>query len=279
MNNTFNFHWLSIFLSKTGLTACCFLILLSSCSDESKKPSLNHTNDFFFTQIFDIDNNHNASDIYFSVNIKQNVSIEILYLVVVKQVAVDGMNLAQFTELNPSSYTAFSVDGSTVRGKLKSNQTDLDGENLELNDEYQLIAFNPANNSISKFSRILSLKDIAPLIGEYVGTWNDNFYTNFGISSRITAIGENSYSGEFFYSGSFLSCCGGSNDGHIFFGLDNGDLSNFVYNQDLITYKDGCPGYYEGSGVLDGITLNINFEGDDCDGHHTNGIIKLVRIK
>ena len=39
------------------------------------------------------------------------------------------------------------------------------------------------------------------------------------------------------------------------------------------------PGYDSPGVVEDEITLVIDFTGNDCDGIHTDGIVKLTRIK
>ena len=115
--------------------------------------------------------------------------------------------------------------------------------------------------------------------GDYTGTWDDNIYTSFPISARITEQRPNHYGGPFFYSqnGSFVPCCQDPDDnGSIIFEVKGDSILNFVYDQDLQFYMGGCPGTYNGSGIINQQGwLLIDFSGDDCDGTHTGGKIVL----
>jgi len=116
--------------------------------------------------------------------------------------------------------------------------------------------------------------------GQYIGTWDDNFYSDFPISAEINSKGNGTYGGPFFYSqlGPFTPCCMDSGDnGSISFDIKGDSVTNFVYDQDLRFYKGGCPGKYKGSGVWseENGWLTIDFTGDDCDGTHVGGQIIL----
>lgn len=116
--------------------------------------------------------------------------------------------------------------------------------------------------------------------GDYIGTWDDNFYSGFPISTKLSKRGTDLYAGPFFYSsvGPYLPCCNDSGDnGRISFEISGDSVINFRYIQDLQFYMGGCPGNYIGSGLWDdelGL-LTINFTGDDCDGSHMDGVILL----
>ncbi|MCB0688332.1 MAG: hypothetical protein KDC53_17460 [Saprospiraceae bacterium] len=118
------------------------------------------------------------------------------------------------------------------------------------------------------------------LDGRYTGTWNDNRYSNFPISATLGVNGEK-LKGPFYYSGSFSSCCGGSNDGQISIelGSDGITLGAFVYDQFLESFQgQNCPGTYTGSCTLNSFsTLEISFTGNDCEGDHTGGKIVLSK--
>ena len=113
--------------------------------------------------------------------------------------------------------------------------------------------------------------------GDYTGPWDDNIYTAFPISARISEQRTNHYGGPFFYSqnGSFVPCCQDSDDnGSITFEVKEDSILNFQYDQDLQFYMGGCPGIYTGSGIINSQGwLLIDFTGDDCDGTHTGGKI------
>ncbi len=117
--------------------------------------------------------------------------------------------------------------------------------------------------------------------GDYTGTWNDNIYSNFPISARLSEGRKDFFSGPFFYSqnGSFVPCCMDANDnGKIFFEVKGDSIINFRYDQQLEFYMNGCPGTYTGSGIINSSgRLIIDFAGDDCDGTHTGGKIILMK--
>ncbi len=117
------------------------------------------------------------------------------------------------------------------------------------------------------------------LEGDYTGSWDDNIYTSFPISARLSEPRENFFSGPFFYSqnGSFVPCCqDAENNGIISFEVKGDSIVNFIYNQQLVFYMGGCPGTYRGKGIINAQGwLLIDFTGDDCDGTHTGGKIVL----
>lgn len=110
--------------------------------------------------------------------------------------------------------------------------------------------------------------------GDYTGVWNSRTetasFSNVLISARISETGTNQYSGPFFITPNFVSCCGGpGNDGTITFTVEEDSLLNFVYD-DVIP---NCEGTFTGKGIIhaDG-TLQLTIAGTDCDGTHAGGI-------
>jgi hypothetical protein len=127
----------------------------------------------------------------------------------------------------------------------------------------------------------IELTDGHIFAGRYSGTWDDNIYSDFGISTVLTDRG-NSVSGSFYYSSNYIACCGGPDDGMITLRFDeSNNITSFIYNQTLDSFMGGaCPGTYSGAGIVtDFINLQIDFEGDDCEGPHTGGKIKLKRVE
>ena len=121
-----------------------------------------------------------------------------------------------------------------------------------------------------------------PVHGDYTGTWNDNLYTDFPISTRLDDRGNDMYGGPFFYSqqGAFIPCCMDTDDnGNISFEVSGDSILKFRYNQQLEFFQGGCPGLYQGSGTIDTINgiINIDFTGEDCEGMHTGGRMYLQR--
>lgn len=115
------------------------------------------------------------------------------------------------------------------------------------------------------------------LEGKWTGTWNDNLFSNIGISADIRKVAEGKYSGVMYIAsdrsnGPFTPCCGATdNNGRVTFDADGDNVFNFVYNQVAPDYRGGCPGTYKGDGSITGEKLRINFTGDDCDGFHDDG--------
>jgi len=115
------------------------------------------------------------------------------------------------------------------------------------------------------------------LEGKWTGTWSDNLFSAIGISADIRKVATGQYSGVMYIastgsSGPFTPCCGATeHNGRVSFNESDGKITNFVYQQVAPDYKGGCPGTYEGSGVISGAKLRINFTGNDCDGFHDNG--------
>lgn len=116
------------------------------------------------------------------------------------------------------------------------------------------------------------------LEGNFVGTWDDNIYMSFPISTILSRNPSGGYTGPFFYSqnGSFTPCCNDAeNNGSISFTIEGDSILDFRYNQRLEFFMGGCPGLYTGKGIVTGNTLNISFTGNDCEGEHTGGRIVL----
>jgi len=114
------------------------------------------------------------------------------------------------------------------------------------------------------------------IAGDRIGDWSSvtplNTYNKIPISAKITATSDpNIFEGEFFFTAAFVSCCGsGVNDGTLTFHIDGNEITEFVYNDIL----PNCNGTFEGTGTISekGV-ISITFEGSDCEGDHTNGIM------
>ena len=200
-----------------------------------------------------------------------------------QRLAPSALTFEEFSEL-PADRSTTSGEVSDVRFSIRmsSNQLDTDGDPISNDVPYQVFSINEEERVLSGASKRFTLTEVGPLSGKYSGTWDDNIYTAFGISASISGT-EDSYSGPFYYSNSqpnFTPCCGGSDDGNISFKISGNTLSEFAYAQNLPNFMGGCPGSYSGSGSIeDGITLVIDFTGNDCEGPHTGGKIRLDRIE
>lgn len=255
------------------LTSFVIALSLPSCKDDDIGLSSN-VHDF---KIWDIGNTHDASDIRvdFKVEINTGEITEYWGLIVKEGTSLVASQVPTFASNQIQQST---IESSSKFMKFESEQVDTDGDPIDLANSYQVIIYTPENGKISRPSEALTLKDTPPLSGKYKGVWDDNFYTAFGISAEITQSGNN-ISGIFYYSSSYTSCCGGSDDGTIAFSFNElGTITNFRYAQDLLNYMGGCPGSYVGSGNREGdFTFMVNFTGDDCDGRHEGGVLRLTK--
>ena len=114
-------------------------------------------------------------------------------------------------------------------------------------------------------------------VGNWLGTWSDNLFQSIQISTKVRKTGTDEYLGDFYINNNgnaaYTAGYGGNTDGQITFETKGDSVLNFVYLQNAPEYMGGCPGTYEGSGVIrrDLNRLIINFTGNDCDGFHDDG--------
>ena len=233
---------------------------------------------------FDVGNDQSGSDIRVSFDLA-SPELNEFWMVVNKednQVSIDAIKSLPDNQVQ--KYTLSPNESRSI--KLTTITQDTGGENVRDNTPYTLQVYTPQNNKVTIPSDPFSLSSAGIYDGEYVGTWSDNLYTNFGISAILFSSG-NTVRGNFFYSGNFTSCCGGSNDGGISFTVEGSEIVDVTYGQSVGgftgvngTFYDDCPGFYEGEGTIaNDILLNISFEGEDCEGPHTGGQITFRRVK
>lgn len=106
--------------------------------------------------------------------------------------------------------------------------------------------------------------------GDYKGTWNSSTairtFSNYPISAKITEVSAGKFEGSFFVTNSFVSCCGGTNDGTIRFTSTGDAIADFTWDDTIV----GCNGVFNGSGTITAKDkFRVDFTGNDCDGSHT----------
>ncbi|MEO0340671.1 MAG: hypothetical protein AAF242_15855 [Bacteroidota bacterium] len=255
--------------------------LFPSCSDkETTGPASPEIQQF---QVIDAGNTHNASDLFFRLSFQAG-EVQRIRLVILSTASASDITIEDLENLSANSYAEFPV-GSTgiVAGQLPETLQLVDGSNLELNQSYTLrvLGFQGSDFFLSEESVNVNFSNNNPLIGKYVGLWNDAIYTDFSVSIEITSGSETSASGVLYYSPSFTPCCSNpENDGRISFDFnpETQEIENFTYDQRLANYNGGaCNATYRGDGEIQGLRLLLNFTGSDCDGDHGNGLIDLSR--
>ena len=116
-------------------------------------------------------------------------------------------------------------------------------------------------------------KNLVITEGDYVGRWvstADVQSFNVAISAKISEASSGKFSGQFFISSNFTSCCNsGADDGTITFNVSEDKISSFIWD-DVIP---NCEGTFTGEGTIIGEdSFRIDFTGNDCDGDHTGSL-------
>lgn len=231
----------------------------------------------------DIGDSNNASDILVEFTIENIANLTELRLVLVKSDEISQFDPATALSLNADNYQTVEaiVNKEEYSIRLVSELKDFNGQNVVNGFDYavKLILITNDDLQIAEKFDVVSLSSVPYLQGKYIGTWDDNIYTAFGISADLKFT-PGKLSGPFYYTGNFTACCGGQDDGGISVEIVNDSIiDSFRYDQVLITFMNGCNGTYKGDGEIRNYTnLHINFSGDDCEGPHTGGRIVLRKL-
>lgn len=255
------------------------LILAFGCGSEEVNLS---SDEVFAIRVLDIGNNHNTDD--FLVRFKTNnpANIKELRVFIIDPAEFPDFTSSKAAQLPTSSYEVIREIDVDNQITLSPNINDVNGNKIEKDIDYFLGFVVLIEDEVLLNTQIAEAKftDGHFLDGNFTGTWDDNLYSNFSISTNLTFAGS-TLSGPFWYSPSFTSCCGGQDDGSILLNLDGDNITNFTYNQKLVSFMGGaCDGTYTGNGKIENfVELLIDFEGDDCEGKHTGGKIRLVKAQ
>lgn len=260
---------------------CCML----ACSPEEEILKIDTIEFVTNIQAIDFKNNENAGDIILLFRIENPGAADQVEIFIYKSSEFEGLQSELLLSLPTTSFQSVQLEGNTYEVELKEGLLDIHGASLKHDEDYTIgfLVEKAGEKFLNVENEEIQLADGHFLNGDYQGTWDDNLYTGFGITAKIEVSAQSTIIlGDFFYSSSFTSCCGGTNDGTISFRLsDEGVISDFRYAQNLVSFMGGaCPGTYTGEGILENYTtLKINFSGDDCEGPHTGGRIVLNRIQ
>ncbi|WP_298289005.1 hypothetical protein [uncultured Lutibacter sp.] len=137
-----------------------------------------------------------------------------------------------------------------------------------------LLGYNSCKKTNSKNEANVIANKYVLTSGNYTGLWSskttNRSFTDLPVSTIIKEVAPGQYTGSFFISNNFTSCCNsGDNDGVISFNIKENILRDFKYN-DIIP---NCNGLFIGDGKLpEDNSIIINITGTDCDGDHTGTI-------
>lgn len=258
-------------------------LICGGCKEEQITPTLNLLDFVTGIRAIDLKNEGNAGDIVLLFSIQNPAEADQVQLFIRKGPDLSGFDRNDVDIVSPDRFFTLDLSSTRYDVSLPSSFTDIEGDPITNGTEYTigLLISKGGEIFLNKESQSITLKNEHFLNGEFTGTWDDNLYTAFGISARISVLSTGGRAGgDFFYSGNFTSCCMGENDGTISFILnEDGSIEDFIYRQHLVSFQGGeCPGTYTGEGQLEEYTtLVINFSGNDCEGDHTGGRIRLSK--
>jgi len=265
---------------KRFLTFFLFLLWVGWYGCNSEVPNLS-SDEVFAIRTVDIGNTQNASDILVTYKVNNPSTIKELRVFLINPEDFPNFTSTQVGDLPSSSYeriTTIKADNQTV---LSAPLKDVNGAAIVKDKVYFLGFAVVIGDDVLLNTQVaeVEITDSHFLTGRFAGTWDDNIYTAFGITAELTLNGS-TLGGSFWYSSNFTSCCGGENDGTILLKLAEDQITSFIYNQQLVSFMGGaCNGTYTGEGQIENFTdLIINFTGEDCEGPHTNGKIRLRKI-
>jgi len=258
-------------------------MIIQACEGDKASPTLESLRFVEGVRVIDIGNEGNAGDIVLLFSIQNPGTADQVQIFLSKGPDLSLIDREDVEIVSPDRFFTLDLSRTSYDIALPASLTDIEGNAIEKDTEYTLgfIITQGGEKFLNQESEQLILKEEHYLNGDFTGTWDDNIYTAFGISAKISLrLAGGRAGGDFFYSGNFTSCCQGQDDGTISFNLkEEGSIEDFIYRQDLVSFQGGsCPGTYTGSGTVENYTtLVISFTGDDCEGPHTNGRIRLQK--
>ena len=253
-----------------------------ACSDTEPKPEPVKSDLIKVDYIVDVRNAGNASDISMKLTVINPTSVSEFRFFLSRIGTYQNLTTESLGAIPLDHQQTVQVNGAKYEISPEASLVDLDGDPIQSNVDY-IVGFATVVDGVltlDKNNGSVMISDEHYLVGDFIGTWNDNLYVDFAISARLSFVG-GKLTGPFFYSGGFVSCCSGQNDGVITVEFnDDQEITDFKYNQHLASFMGGeCPGLYEGEGmVVDFTTLRVEFTGADCEGPHTDGVILLRRL-
>jgi len=255
------------------------VISISSCKENKSSFDPNTISDL---HSFDAGNNQNAGDIYILVQFNSNTKATEARLIIGLDEEMAGFTNDMSGSLTPDRYQSIPINSNEpMHFYLDAGLKTISGNTFVLGQEYtvKIIMVYQDYPKLAEIESYVTLSDQYALNGSYAGTWNDNLYTDFPVSAVLSFDQiANKLIGSFYYTPDFVACCGGSDDGKVEFTINGTTIINYVYNQDLPDFQGGCPGTYSGTGTVNNpVTLEVDFSGDDCEGHHSFGKLELIR--
>ena len=273
----------SKFIRSIAWKICAFsLWLIPACSSEDEPEIVANPISLSAFSAIDIGNGESSVDI--RVKFAFNEGVDAIQLFIVPASSASNLTKDQLLAIPNGSF--LEVQGVTATKKEYDFQlpelSDMNGNALKNDVPYSAVLLyeTAGENYIAERKASITLTDGSPILGRYVGTWNDNLFSNVSVSFWLNEQNGSRVSGHFYISSNFQPAYGGEdNDGTITVLLaeDGTNSFTFRYNQDLPEYMGGCPGVYTGEGEFAALNVSISFVGEDCDGLHEDGSIRVER--
>ncbi|MEM7375656.1 MAG: hypothetical protein AAF587_44095 [Bacteroidota bacterium] len=253
-------------------------ILPLACRDTDMPTAVSPVEDIW---MHDLANDENASDLQVLFVLSEVYASKGLRVIIAKESPQTPISSEHLETLESGSYTIVNTSNDlSYKIRLNQNQLDSDGEPLAHDVSYMAYVYSAESGAFSYTAEALAFSDNHIYQGKYKGDWSDNLFSGIAISCSIEGKGNALFRGPVYISGNFTPAFGATNDnGEIKMEIADDVISSFEFNQHAPDYMGGCPGLYTGSGIVDdNFNLIINFTGDDCDGHHTDGIMNFYRV-
>lgn len=252
-------------------------VLNIACNENTNDPMIGPPTEGVW--IHDIDNSETASDfrVFFDL-FETSTANGKFYIFLVKETPLTPVTIEYLESLEPGFYTSVQI-GTDLNydTRLNNTQLDTDGNPIMNNTSYYALVYSSELKTFSTSDKLV-LSNNSIYQGKYSGTWGDNLFSSYAISGIIQSDND-IYNGPAFISANFQPAFGSTtNNGSFKMEIADNQIKSFLFQQYAPDYKGGCPGTYTGSGTVNDFVLSINYTGDDCDGHHTNGLMQLSRV-
>jgi hypothetical protein len=266
-----------------NLLGLLLFVFMSACSDDDSPSSDSSVSSIEGVWVHDIANSEMASDlrVVFEFSKDGNSTPKEVQIVIAKETPSTSITNSYLGSLASSSYTSVTIDNDFLQNvELDQEQLDSDGNELAHDVAYVIHVYTPESDTFTSTTEALTFSNNQIYQGKYTGDWGDNLFSSAAMSGELEAKGNNVYKGPAYISSDFSPAFGGEIDnGKFDITIVEGKITAFKYSQHAPAYNGGCPGIYTGSGIIDNdFTLKIDYIGDDCDGHHEDGVMTLKRL-
>ncbi len=190
---------------------CAFsLLLLTACSSEDEPEVVINPITLSAFSAIDIGNTESSSDIHVKFLLSDGVDAISLYLV--PTAAASNLTTDELSAVPDGSF--LEVPGVRASQKEYAFQLpgllDIDGNALTHDTAYSVVLMydKEGGSFIAERKASITLSDASPILGRYVGRWDDNLFSDVAISFWLKEQNGTRVSGDFFISTDFKPAWG-----------------------------------------------------------------------